>query len=75
MPNEMVHEDMLNIFQNIGCIYLLDRGSGTVVTIIDPVKHTLDTTATRIAFDIGKQEDIKLAREVTEKGFDMRKGE
>lgn len=41
IPNSDALTKIKEIFQNIGCIYLLEKDSGNVIGIFDPTKHPL----------------------------------
>jgi len=65
---------LMKVFQNIGCIYLLDKDSGNVIFIIDPNKHPLDALSNRVIYNISKHEDLKISREMLNKNIDIRTG-
>jgi hypothetical protein len=41
--------------------------------IVDPNKLTLEGLSAKVAYNLGKQEDLHLSKDVTSKGYDMRK--
>ena len=74
-PNDdEVREGLIKIFQNIGCIYLLEKGTGNVIYILDPSKHPLETLGTRLLFTISKNEDFRTSKEIIEKNINIKAG-
>ncbi|CAG9320532.1 unnamed protein product [Blepharisma stoltei] len=73
--NEEVRSGLKEVFQNIGCIYLLEKNTGNVIYIIDPKKHPLEVMSQRIIYIISKHEDMKMSREIATSGFDFRRGQ
>ena len=72
--NEEVREGLISVFQNIGCIYLLEKSTGNVIYILDPNKHPIETLATRLIFTISKNEDFRVSKEILEKNVDVKAG-
>lgn len=72
--NEEVRQGLKDVFQNLGCIYLLEKDTGNVIYIIDPQKHPLETLGQRVMYIISKHEDIKLSRDIIVKNLDVRRG-
>lgn len=62
-------------FLNLGCIYIFEKSSGNVVSIIDPAKYPLEALSNRILYMIGKVEDRNMSREWVEKSHDVRVGQ
>ena len=62
------------VFQNIGCIYVLEKHSGNVVFIVDPAKHPLESLGNKVTFNLSKCEDLRISREVVAGKNDVRIG-
>jgi hypothetical protein len=71
---EEVRIGLEKVFSNIGCIYVLEKGSGNVIYIIDPNKHPLETIATRLIYNISKNMDFRVSREIIEKNINIKAG-
>lgn len=70
-----IREELKGIFQNLGCVYVLEKGSGNVICIIDPSKHPLESLASKLIYSISKYEDLKTSRELIAKNKDIRSGQ
>ena len=74
-PNdEDVRGGISSVFQNIGCIYLLEKDTGNVIYIMDPSKHPLETMGTRLLFTISKNEDFRTSKEIVDKSINVKEG-
>jgi hypothetical protein len=72
--SEEVREELGKVFSNIGCIYLIERGTGNVIYIIDPNKHPLEAIATRMIYTISKNMDFRVSKEIVDKGINVKLG-
>lgn len=69
-----IKKGLENVFQNLGCIYVLERGTGNVIYIIDPNKHPLEAIGTRLIFTISKNIDFRVSKEIIEKNINVKSG-
>lgn len=74
-PNDNeTREEIGKVFQNIGCVYLLEKSTGNVIYILDPHKHPLETLGTRLLFTISKNEDFRVSKEIVEHSLNVKAG-
>jgi hypothetical protein len=72
--NEEVRQGLISVFQNVGCIYLLEIKTGNVIYIIDPNKHSLETIGSRLIYNISKNESFRISRVVIDRKVDIKEG-
>ena len=72
--DEKIRSGLQETFLNLGCIYLLERSTGNVLSIIDPEKHALDAIGTKLIYTISKNMDFRLSKEVIAKEINFKSG-
>ena len=70
--NAKVLESLPSIFLNLGCIYLIERQTGNVLSIVDPQKHPLEAIGKKFIFIISKNMDFRLSQEVIKKEINFK---
>jgi hypothetical protein len=72
--NPKIRESLAKVFLNIGCIYLIERQTGNVLSIVDPQKHPLDAMGKKFIFIISKNMDFRISQEVIKKELNFKSG-
>lgn len=72
--NKEVRKGIKKVFQNLGCIYVLERSTGNVIYIVDPNKHPLEAMGTRLLYTISKNIDFRVAKEIVDKNINIKSG-
>lgn len=72
--SEEVREELGKIYQNIGCVYVLERSTGNVIYIIDPNKHPLEAMGKRLIFNISKNIDFRVSKEILDHNINIKSG-
>lgn len=70
--NSQVLKSLPSIFLNLGCIYLIERQTGNVLSIVDPQKHPLEAIGKKFIFIISKNMDFRLSQEVIKKEINFK---
>lgn len=74
VPDKEIMASLGQIFQNLGCIYVLAKDTGNVICIVDPRKLTIQVMSVSIISSIAKHEDRLITDDITKRSLDFRVG-